>query len=65
MDGSGNVFSSLEGIHTIFEIDISVGNMFWIRGMAGRGYGGCLRHLVDSDLLDETFVKILGGLIVN
>jgi hypothetical protein len=64
-DGDGNVFSTLEDVHTIFEVDVSVGNMFRVRRMARRGCGGCSRHLVDSSSLDEAFVKILDGLVVD
>jgi hypothetical protein len=63
--GCGNVFSSGEGVHAIFQINISMRDMFRRDGAMRRGRGRCARHLVDSGLLDETFVEILGGLVVN
>jgi hypothetical protein len=61
-DGGGNVFSMLEDVHTIFEVDVSVENMFRVRRTARRG---CSRHLVDSSLLDEALIKILGGSVID
>jgi hypothetical protein len=64
-DGGGNVFSTLEDVHTIFEVDVLVENMFRVRRTARRECGGCSRHLVDSSLLDEALIKILGGSVID
>jgi hypothetical protein len=63
--GCGNVFLSREGIHAIFQINILMRDMFRRDGVARRGCGRCVRHLVNSCLLDKTFVEILGGSVVN
>jgi hypothetical protein len=63
--GCGNVFLSREGIHAIFQINILMRDMFRRDGVVRRGRGRCARHLVDSSLLDETFIEVLDGSVVN
>jgi hypothetical protein len=41
-------------------------DMFRRSRAAGRGCGRCARHFVDKDfLLNETFVEVLGGSVIN
>jgi hypothetical protein len=63
--GCGHVFLSREGIHAVFQINILVRNLFRRDRAARRGCSRCARHLVDSGLLDEVFVEVLGGSVIN
>jgi hypothetical protein len=63
--GCGNVFSSREGVHAVFQINISMRDMFRRDRAVRRGHGRCAKHLVDSGLLDKVFVEVLGGSVIN
>jgi hypothetical protein len=46
--GCGNVFSSRESIHAVFEIDVLVRDVFRGNRAAGRRCGRSMRHIVNS-----------------
>jgi hypothetical protein len=69
VNGHHNVFSSIEGFHTVFEVNMSVGKMFRILGATRGGErnrcGRSSRHIVDSALLNKPFVEELSSLVVH
>jgi hypothetical protein len=55
VNGHCNIFPSIEGFHTIFKINMSVGKMFRILGATrggGNRYRRSLRHVIDSAFIE-------------